>query len=410
MAEALTIFRYRALGRDGERVKGEVTARNRDAAVARLQAQGLVPLAAVAVADGALAALLRRDLFGRSRLSAKELADLVQQLSTLIGAGIPAEQALGVLAGHEGARRTRRVAEELLRRLRNGASLADAMAADAANFPPVALGMVRAGESSGAVEAALVRLTEYLRRSAEIRESVRSALIYPAILLATAFASILLILTVVLPQLKPMFAHARTALPFATRMILAASDGLRDWWWALLLLALLVAAGIGRALREPRFLALRDRWLLQAPLLGSAIRRAETARFARILGALAGSAVPLPAALALSQSVLVNSVMAEAVALVSKQLKAGGGLADPLARAGVFPSLAIQFIRIGEATGRLDEMLLKQADLFDGEVRRLIDRGLALLVPAITIMLGIMVGGLMAAVMSAILSINDVAL
>jgi general secretion pathway protein F len=134
------------------------------------------------------------------------------------------------------------------------------------------------------------------------------------------------------------------------------------------------------------------------PIVGAAIRRAETARFARLLGALAGANVALPVALALAHSVLMNTVMADAVAAVAKQLKEGGGLADPLAGTGVFPDLAIQFIRIGEATGRLDEMLLKQADLFDGEVRRLIDRGLAMLVPAITILLGMIVAGIVASV------------
>jgi general secretion pathway protein F len=411
MAEALRTFRYRALNRAGEAINGELAARDRNSAVSRLQAQGLVPLVAEAAEHGSLAGLLQRDLFGGGRLSPKLLADFMQQLSTLIGAGIPAEQALGILAGHEAAPRTRRVAEELLRRLRNGASLADAMAADAKVFPPIALGMVRAGESSGALEAALARLAEYLRRSADVRESVQSALVYPAILLATAFGSIILILTVVLPQLKPVFAHAHgKQLPFATQMILAASDGLRDWWWALLLVTLVLAYLIRHLLQDPAVQILRDRLLLRTPLLGSGIRRAETARFACTLGSLAGANVALPAALALSQSVLVNTLMADAVARVCKQLKEGGGLADPLAATGVFPELAIQFIRIGEATGRLDEMLLKQADLFDGEVRRLIDRGLAMLVPAITIVLGVVVAGIIASVLTAILSVNDVVL
>jgi general secretion pathway protein F len=410
MPDALINFRYRALNRTGERVSGELAARDRRAAVARLQAQGLVPLSAEAAGRGALDGLLRRDLFGGRRLSAKELANLVQQLSTMVGAGIPAEQALGIMTGPETVPRSRRVAQELLRRLRNGASLADAMAADPASFPPIALGMVRAGESSGTIEAALQRLADYFRHNADIRDSVHSALVYPAILLATAFGSVVMILTIVLPRLKPMFAHAHTALPIATRLVLAASDGLRDWWWALLLLAGLLAYAIRHALRSPVIRAARDRTLLRTPLLGSAIRRAETARFLRTLGSLAGSAVPLPVALALSQSVLVNSIMADAVARVCKQLKEGAGLAEPLAVTRVFPESAIQFIRIGEATGRLDEMLLKQADLFDGEVRQLIDRGLAMLVPAITVVLGIVVGGIMASVMSAILSINDVAL
>lgn len=410
MPDALRTFHYRALNRAGEKVSGELAARDRNAAVSRLQAQGLVPLSTETAEPGSMAGLLRRDLFDTGRLSSKQLAEFMQQLSTLIGAGFPAEPALGLLTRPEVAQRPRRVAAELLRRLRNGASLADAMAADGKVFPPIALGMVRAGESSGGLESALVGLADYLRRSADIRESITSALVYPAILLATGFGSVLLILTVVLPQLKPIFSHAHAQLPFTTRLILAMSDGLRDWWWALLLAMALLAYLARRLLQNPAIPILRDRLLLRMPIVGTAIRRAETARFARTLGALCGANVALPVALALGQTVLVNAVMAEAVAAAGKQLKAGGGLADPLAASGVFPELTIQFIRIGEATGRLDEMLLKQADLFDAEVRRLIDRGLAMLVPAITILLGVIVAGVIASVMTAILSVNDVVL
>jgi len=407
MPEALRTFRYRALNRAGDPVNGEMTARDRDAAVSRLQAQGFVPLLAEAAEENPLIALLRRDLFAGGTLSATDLADFIQQLATLIDAGIPAEQSLATLAGPEAAAKSRRIAEDLLRRLRAGSSLGDAMAADSKVFPPIALSMVRAGESSGALEAALLRLTDYLRRSAEIRSSIQSALIYQGLLVATAFGSIILILTVVLPRLKPLFANAHGKLPWETQIVLAASDGLRMWWWALALGGITLAYLVHRAFRDPAIQASRDRLLLRAPLLGPAIRRAETARFARTLGALVSAEVSLPVALTLSQTVLANTEMAEAVARVCSELKEGGGLADPLAASGVFPDLTIQFIRIGEATGRLGEMLLKQADLFDTEVRRLIDRGLSLLVPVVTILLGLVIAAIIGSVMVAILSVND---
>jgi general secretion pathway protein F len=174
MPEALTTFRYRALTRAGEKISGEVTARDRGAAIARLQAQGLIPLLAEAVDGASLAAFLRRDLFGSATLSAKELADFMQEFATLAGAGIAVEQALATLAGPEAGRKRRRIAEDLLRRLRGGASLADAMAAEPKTFPPLALGMVRAGEAGGSLETGLTRLADYLRRSADVGEAVRN--------------------------------------------------------------------------------------------------------------------------------------------------------------------------------------------------------------------------------------------
>lgn len=405
--EAASLFRYRALTQLGERVSGELAAPDRPSAIARLQAQGLVPLAAEPAAQNRLGAWLRRDLLASDRLTPRQLAEFMQQLATLIGAGIPAEQALATLAGKDSGMHGRRTADGLLQSLRKGASLADAMARMPKIFPPIAIAMVRAGEASGAVDGVLARLGEHLGRSAEIRDAVQSALIYPAILLTTAFGSVLVILTVVLPRLKPMMLHARAPLPVSTKIVFGASDLLHDWWWLLPPAAALLVLAAWRALKAPGLRAGLDHVALRLPGIGRAVQLAETGRFARCLGALTGANVALPAALALSQAVLSNAVMAGAVERVRGQVKEGGRLADRLADTGLFPDLAIQFIRIGETTGKLDAMLMQQADLFDAELKRLIDRGLTLLVPAITLIMGLVVGGVVASVMTSIMSVNN---
>jgi general secretion pathway protein F len=408
--DASSLFRYRALTQLGERVSGELAAPDRRSAIAHLQAQGLVPLAAEPAAQNRLGTLLRRDLLASDRLTPRQLAEFIQQLATLIGAGIPAEQALATLSGKDAAQRSRRAAHSLLQSLRTGLGLADAMARMPKIFPPIAIGMVRAGEASGALDRVLMRLGEHLGRSAEIRDAVQSALIYPAILMTTAFGSVLLILTVVLPRLKPMILHARAPLPLSTKIVLGASDLLHDWWWLLPPAGALLILAAWRALKAPGLRAGLDRVALQLPGIGRAVQLAETGRFARSLGALAGANVALPAALALSQAVLTNAVIAGAVERVRGQVKEGGRLAERLAETGVFPDLAIQFIRIGETTGKLDAMLVQQADLSDAELKRLIDRGLTLLVPVITLIMGLVVGGVVASVMTSIMSVNNAAL
>ena len=399
-------FRYRAVTRAGEALAGELDAADHRSAIARLQAQGHIPLSATAIHVGTLQAFLTKDLFGGRGLSSKALADLLQQLATLVGAGIPLEQTLGMLTARDADARLRWVAGELRRRVRDGSCLSEAMRAESRAFPRIAIAMVRAGESSGALDTALARLAVYVRSIESIKESVRSALIYPAILVVTAFISILVILTVVLPQLKPLL-HDTASLPFATQLVLNVSDLVRDYWW--LLAAMLGATGISiyRFLINPSRRLGRDAVLLRLPLVGTAIKRAEAARFSRTLGVLVTANVPLPSALAMAEAALGNMAIAEAVSRVTRSLKEGGGLAEPLAATAMFPELAIQMIRIGEATGQLDEMLTKQADIFETEVRRLIERLLALLVPILTVTLGLVIAGLIASVLAALLSIND---
>jgi general secretion pathway protein F len=402
-------FQYRAVSVEGSALSGEISAADRKSAAARLQAQGHTPLSITELKPGSLQALLSRDLFAGEHLGAGALVKLIQQLSVLLGAGILVEDGLALLAGREGAPKTRRLLQELLRRLRGGSGLADAMATEAKSFPSVVIAMVRAGEASGALDSVLARLAEYLRRSEAARQTVRSALIYPTILAVTALSSVILILTVVLPQLEPLLRDAGPALPPQARLVFGASDLLRRWWWAFLAILGAVGYGLWRGWGEPANAVRRDRLLLRLPLLGAAIRQAQTARFARTLGALVGGGVALPTALALARPVISNHVMADAVTRVSSQLREGGGLAEPLARTGVFPDLSIQLIRIGEATGKLDQMLLQQAEIFDEEVRLVLGRALTLLVPVLTVTLGFIVAGIIASVMSAMLSINNLA-
>jgi general secretion pathway protein F len=282
------------------------------------------------------------------------------------------------------------------------------MAAHEASFPPIVVGMVRAGEVSGALPATLGRLADYLQRSEAIRQSIRSALIYPTILVLTASGSVLVVLTVVLPALRPSIEDSGASLPVVTQIAFAASKAVQDFWWAFGLCTVAVVFGLRYALQNPAGRTSRDRIFLNAPILGRALLHAEVARFARTLGVLIGG-VALPAALALSYPVVSNTLVAKAVAQVTDRLREGAGLAEQLAEAAIFPVLAVQLVRIGEATGKLDTMLLQLADSFDEQVQRTISRSLAIMVPVITILMGAFVAGIIASVMLAVLSINELA-
>ena len=403
-------FAYRAISPTGEMLRGEIAASNRAGAVAHLHAEGAVPLH-VSLSRPGWSTALSLDLahFAKRHLSARDLADFIGRLATLVGAGVPIESAVTILGGAEGSPAAKNVIGNVSRQLRSGLRLADAMAAEGASFPTIVVSMVRAGEMSGGLATTLTQLGDYLRRTEEARQAIRSALIYPAILMAAAFGSVLIVFTAVLPALRPVVEGAGARLPILVRLSFGFSDLVRDDWWAFLLAVVACAITIHRVLTREAGRRRADALLLRLPLVKSAVVRADFSRFARTLGTLIGGGVAMPVALEAAQRVVVNRVLADAVATVAIAVREGSGLADPLAALGLFPDMAVQIVRIGEATAQVDRMLLQLAEIMDQDVRRDLARALALLVPMLTVGLGLLVAGIVASVMLAVLSINDLA-
>lgn len=404
----MPLFRFKAVTSSGGVTRGQIEAPDRATAAARLQAQGHVPLTVEVVAESVgLRGLLSREVGGPRRSRSRLVPNLIGRLSLLLDAGINLETALALLTSSEGETLTRGEADQLLRRLRAGAGLADAMAARPQVFSPIVVSMVRAGEISGMLAPTLSRLAGHLDRAEAVRQSIRSALIYPAVLLATATGSVLLVLLVVLPQLEPVFADMGDRLPWLTRLAFSASHLIQEGWWAILLFAL-IGFLVGRLLwSKPEFRSHLDGQLLRVPLLGSTLRKAEAARFARVLGTLVSGGILLSAALSLTKPVVANRAIGTSLAKVADAVRAGSGLAGPISRHGIFPELAVHMIRIGEETGRLDAMLIRLADLLEADVQKVLNRAIALLVPLLTILLGALVAGIIASVMLAVLGVND---
>jgi general secretion pathway protein F len=399
-------FQYQALSASGEVVAGEIDGPDAKTVIRLLNEQALLPIEATEKRQGVG---LNLDLsFGRRNgFPQGGLTLFVQQLTRLLNASLPLDRALEILTTLLEDKRTGRIVQKLLERVRDGSSLAEAMAQEEDTFPSVCVSMVRAGEEGGALRPVLARVAEFLVRSEGIRQKVISALIYPAILMLVAIGSIVLILTFVLPQFETMFQDAGSKLPTATWLVMTASQMLREDWWILLLAIAILAAAAQFLMRRPGVAALRDRILLRLPILGDLFTRFEAARFTRSLGVLLANGVPASRALALAGATVGNRVFTDAIETLAARFKEGEGLAKSLAETGCFPSLAIQLIQIGEETGRLKEMLQEVADIYDQEVERMLERLLTLLVPGITIFMGVIVALMMAAVMTAMVSINE---
>jgi general secretion pathway protein F len=412
----MTRFRYRAVNAAGDLIEGEIEGQDQGAVIEQLRGQGHLPLATEPLAPGAedpgsaLLRRLRQPVFGGGPVGRHEVALITRQLATMLDAGLTIDQTLRFLVELADKEALRRLLTDLLARVQSGSTLADACAEHEEVFSRAYVSLVRAGEAGGALNEVLARLAAYLENAEKLAEQVKSALIYPIILLVVAGLSIVVLLTVVVPQFTPLFESAGAELPLLTRIVVGAGALMQDWWW-LLLLALVVLWWLGRRLMQrPDSRARIDRALLRLPLLGGLLTRIDTARLARTLGTLLANGVPILNALAIATQTIGNAALREALGETATAVKEGKGVADPLARTGRFPLLAVRLIAVGERSGHLEAMLLKIADIYDGEVRSTVERLMSLLVPALTLGLGLVIAAIIGAVLMAILSAYELPL
>jgi len=396
-------YQFKAVKLDGEEVEGEREADDEAALAMAMQAEGLI-LLSTRSAGGLMARLQRR---AKRRLTSKDIEIITRQLATLLESGLTLDRSLSVLANLSSEEHVVRVLTDLQERVRGGSTFSAALEEQDGQFPRIYVNMVRAGEASGALDQVLARLADYLERSAELRGTVTSALVYPSILLVVAGLSVVLLLVFVVPQFTVLFEDMGAALPLSTRIVVGAGDLMRNWWWMLLVLAAAVAVAIERWLEDPKNRRRFDYRVISLPLFGDLIWKMETARFCHTLSTLLKNGLPLLTGLTLAKEVVGNRRIGDGLDEAGEALKHGRGLAEPLTTNEVLPQLALQMIRVGEESGALDAMLSKVADVFDRETRNSVQRMLTLLEPALIIGLGVVIAGIIVSIMSAILGANE---
>jgi general secretion pathway protein F len=400
------VYRYKALDARGELLDGQMEAASQAEVAARLQEQGHLPVEA-ALADGG-GGVAWRTLFKPKPFAGQRLVQFTQQLATLLGAGQPLDRALTILLELPEDDAARRALGDIRDAVRGGAPLSAALERQHGAFGRLYVNMVRAGEAGGSLHETLQRLADYLERARALRARVVNALVYPAILLAMVGLSLLFLLGYVVPQFAAMYDSLDAELPWFSRLVLGLGGFVRDWWIVLLALPLLALAWLERKRRDPAFQLRFDAWLLQRRLAGALAAKLDTARLARTLGTLLRNGVPLLAALGIARNVLDNRVLAADVEAAAEEVKNGIGLSAALGRGKRFPRLALQMIQVGEESGALDAMLLKAADTFEQDASITLDRLLAALVPAVTLLLALVVGVVIMAVLSPIYDLTSV--
>jgi general secretion pathway protein F len=399
-------FQYKAVGTDGEVVEGELQAVSRDHAVNQIHLKGQVPIR-IEESQQKGRRSPRRPMRGKS-VSLEQIASFTRELATLLKSGQPLDGALSILisiAGEDSlfSQHLTSVRDSL----KSGNSFADALAKEAGLFNNFYVQMVRAGESGGALESVLARLALHLERAKEVRSSLISALIYPAILLFVAITSILILLTYVIPQFSELFSDMGQALPLSTRITMGVAGFLQEYGWVLALATLLLIIYFKWQMNS-RVSA--KRWharLLLLPIIGPIIQQVEAARFCRTLGTLLENGVPLLKSVAIVKDTISNHVIADGMDQVVSDLKSGQRLADPLSQHAQFPTFALQMIRVGEESGQLESMLMQTAEILDQETQTLIKRALSLVEPVMILVLGLIIAGVVMSILVAILGVNS---
>lgn len=408
----MPLFRYKSIAGSGEVIKGELDAADKAAVVQSLRQKGHIPVKIESAGRWSFtdSGFLQQEVFASGGVSAEEVSTLTREIATLLGAGLTLERALEILAGLGLKPKVKRVVETVLEEVRGGSSLADALDRQQGAFPRYYRSMVRAGEAGSSLETVLRRLADFMEQSRELSRKVRSALIYPVFLLVTAGVSVIILLTYVVPTFQPLFDDAGAKIPLVTKMVIAVGDISRAYWWVppFLLLGggLLVRLHMARPAGRLWWHGL----LLKLPLLGGLWTRIDVARFSRTLATLLSNGVPLLTALTLVREVLGNAALARAVGAAEPEVKAGRGLARPLTETGLFPDLALQLLQVGEESGHLEDMLFKLADIYDQESQASIQRMLALLVPVLTLGLGVLIALIISSILLALFSINQLVL
>ncbi|HJO23269.1 MAG: type II secretion system inner membrane protein GspF [Myxococcota bacterium] len=394
----MPVYAYKGVDTGGKTLRGHLDAENPRTARSRLKRDGIfvtdfqeTRTEAAQRSGSSFRSNIKISLPNLQRVSAMDQALMTRQLATLIGAGIPLVDSLRALTDQTENQRLKSELAKVRDRVNEGGTLADALAASGI-FSDLFIGMVRAGEASGALQVVLDRLADYLEAQVRLRNRVSSIMIYPLFMMAFAMLVVGVLVTVVLPQITELLVDLDQPLPFFTRWIIGASNFVREWWWAIGVAALAAGAGLRAAITTHRGRRLWDRIKLRLPVMGRAVRLIAVARFTRTLATLLAGGLPIVRALATSKDVANNSVLGDAIDQAAESITEGASLARPLRDSGEFPAMVTHMIEVGERSGELEAMLGKVADTYDEQVETLVSRLTALLEPLlILVMVGIVV-------------------
>lgn len=404
----MAVFRFRAYTTVGDLSEGDIEAASREEAEEALWARGLTPFDTREIKSRETGGLFR-SLFKRRGATLAEIVSFTREFATLQEANLPLDQGLRILSMQNASSVLRDLSDGILRQIVDGVALSDALTKRPDVFTAEYINVVRAGEARGDIGAALSELADMLERRHELRSRLQAALVYPAILIALAIGSTVVVLGVLVPNVAPIFADGGKPMPSGLQFIIDLEE---QWPYVVGFLVTLggsIAGFLAWSADRPHIRSKIDHAVLRIPFVGALKVKHETARFARTLGALTKAGVPLLSSLQSARSVVADRYLGGQIDEAIESVRGGASLSKALARIDRFPSVATQMVIVGEEAGKVDEMLLRVANMFERQTQRSIERVMGLFTPMLTVVIAAVVGALIMSVMNAVLSINELA-
>jgi len=408
----MPLYSYKASDTSGKVTSSVIEAENEKRAVALLQEAGLLPIQIwgasqkISKASGFFSKDIK-SFFQKASL--KDVMFFTQDLTALLEAGLPVDRSLRILFEATENTRFKEIVREILKAIEGGSDLSDALAHHPRAFSNFYINMVRAGEAGGILNKVLERLGLFLETSQDLKDFVKSAMVYPLFLLGVGGLSIIVLMTYVIPNFSVIFADMGDAIPWSTKLLLDLSAAFRSYWWVMIIVSAATVFSMVRYLKTEKGRIQFDAFKIRLPLMGDLIKKIEVGRITRTLGTLIESGVSILEAISLVKEIVNNQTIADSMDSIYDKVKEGERLSQPLANIDIFPSMAIHMIKVGEETGNLSGMLLKVANNYDKVVKNLVKRVVSLMEPMMILIMGVVIGSIVVSMLMAIFSMNDMA-
>jgi general secretion pathway protein F len=412
----MPVFEYSGLTEAGKNVKGLRDAESSKALRVLLRKDGVFitevrSADAAAIASGPQKTGLAREIdvaaaLGFGGVSSQDLAIATRQLATLLGAGITLVESLTALVDQVEQPRLKKVLGVVKQKVNEGSSLADALGEHPKIFTKLYINMIRAGESSGALDVVMVRLADFTESQAQLRNKLIGAMLYPAIMVLVGIAIVGILFAVVIPKVTKIFDDMNVTLPWTTRILIATSTFASNYWYVILIGIPLIIYGIHRWVQTPKGRAWWDRTQLKAPVFGDLVRMLAISRFAKTLATLLASGVPLLTAMDIVKNIVSNTLLSGVIEQARDAIREGESIAAPLKRSGQFPPLVFHMIAIGEKSGQLEEMLQNVSRSYDSQVEMRITALTSLLEPVMIVTMGVGVAFIVFSILMPIMQLN----
>jgi len=402
----MPVYEYRGLSAAGKKVKGIVDAPSPRMARSRLRAMEVYP---VELREETKRPRLAEDPLARfvQRIRPRDIATVTRQLATLLEAGTPLVLSLDAIIEQTDHRGLKKVIAQAREDVKEGKSFAEALGRHRRILSDLYVNMIRAGEESGALEQVLLRLADFTEKQLQLRTRIRAALAYPIFMTIIGAGVLTFLLTFVIPNVTQVFEEMGRTLPLPTKVLITTSTIFTTYWWGIIVLIILIIWAVRKYLQTAKGASRWDRVKLSLPLFGGIMLRGAVARFARTLGTLLQSGLPILDALEIVKTVVHNRHLAQAIENTKIEVREGGNIAPPLRRSGIFPSIVCHMIAIGEASGELERMLIKVAEGYENEVETQVSALTAILEPVIILAMGLVVGFIVISILLPIFEMNQ---